>query len=201
VSTARVVVLVGSQGSLPVVRDIVAGLPADLGAAVLVCQHRVATHEHLLVEIMRHRASLPVEPAIAGEALTADRIVVAPAGGQLAVDAGGRLAIGPGPGRADPVLTSCADVFGGAVVAVILSGRLSDGAAGARAVKRAGGMVLVQDPASAARPEMPTAAITTGCVDLVLPSERLGPALAAFADVAGAMELFRGRSQVALETA
>jgi two-component system chemotaxis response regulator CheB len=65
------------------------------------------------------------------------------------------------------------------VIAVVLSGRLDDGAAGVVEVKRAGGRVLVQNQATAECFGMPGAAIATGCVDFVLPVGRIAPALVA----------------------
>jgi two-component system, chemotaxis family, protein-glutamate methylesterase/glutaminase len=56
---------------------------------------------------------------------------------------------------------------------------LYDGAAGAKAVKRRGGIVLAQDPATARAPSMPSSAIATGCVDHVLAPEQIAPALIA----------------------
>ncbi len=67
--------------------------------------------------------------------------------------------------------------FGRRAVTVILSGAGSDGAAGAAAVRRAGGFSIVQDPATAEFLGMPTAAIGAGAADLVLALEDIAPAL------------------------
>ena len=60
---------------------------------------------------------------------------------------------------------------------MILSGSGMDGAAGIRAIKAKGGTTIIQDPASAAHAGMPQAARATGCVDLTLPLEEIGPAV------------------------
>ena len=60
------------------------------------------------------------------------------------------------------------------LVAIILTGMQTDGAQGVRDVKRRGGRVLVQDPATARASGMPSAALATGCVDFVLPAARIG---------------------------
>jgi len=65
--------------------------------------------------------------------------------------------------------------------AVVLSGGGSDGALGAKAVKEAGGLVLVQDPREAMHGDMPRAVIATGVADVVLPVEELVRRLAEFA--------------------
>ncbi|BCO47366.1 hypothetical protein MINTM002_30400 [Mycobacterium intracellulare] len=87
----------------------------------------------------------------------------------------------------DAVLTSSAALV--PTVAVILTGRLADGANGCRAVKRNGGRVLVQDPATAEASSMPAHAIATGCVDFVLPPDRLAAAVLALTTAPGGAEL------------
>jgi two-component system chemotaxis response regulator CheB len=66
-----------------------------------------------------------------------------------------------------------------------------DGAKGVQAIKGHRGRVLAQDPATAGSPEMPSAAIATGCVELVLPPHLLASALVALAMAPGASELLR----------
>ena len=76
------------------------------------------------------------------------------------------------------LLAGAAAVFGEGLIAVILTGRGADGAAGARAVKAAGGTVVIQDPATASFPAMPLAVDPT-MVDIVAEVGRIGPVLAA----------------------
>jgi two-component system chemotaxis response regulator CheB len=86
---------------------------------------------------------------------------------------------------------SAAEVSGPRLIGVVLSGMRRDGAQGVQAVRRHGGRVLAQDPATAAAPEMPAAAIATGCVDFVLPPERIASALVALTMAPGAAEFLR----------
>jgi two-component system chemotaxis response regulator CheB len=67
---------------------------------------------------------------------------------------------------------------------------LHDGAVGARALKRRGGRLLVQDPATARAASMPASTLATGCVDFVLPLPRIAPALIALTMAPGGAELF-----------
>jgi two-component system chemotaxis response regulator CheB len=90
----------------------------------------------------------------------------------------------------DTLLTSLATAAGPRAIAVVLTGMLRDGALGVRAVKRHGGRVLVQDPATARAASMPASAIATGCVDFVLPLERISTALTALAMAPGGADLF-----------
>jgi two-component system chemotaxis response regulator CheB len=84
------------------------------------------------------------------------------------------------------------------LIAVVLSGRLDGGARGAREVKHKGGRVIVEDPRIAVAPDMPKAALATGCVDFVLSPERIGDALQAMCSSPGAAELFRVRMNPAV---
>ena len=77
----------------------------------------------------------------------------------------------------DVLFESAADVYGPAVIGVILTGANEDGAEGLLAIKRAGGFTLVQDPETAVKRSMPEAAIATGAVDRVLPVEGIASAL------------------------
>jgi two-component system chemotaxis response regulator CheB len=93
--------------------------------------------------------------------------------------------------RADPVLASVAAYFGERAVGVILSGTSDDGAAGVVALKRAGGSIVAQNRGTARCFAMPAAAIATGCVDLVLPFDRIAYALVSFCGWPGAASLLR----------
>jgi two-component system chemotaxis response regulator CheB len=77
----------------------------------------------------------------------------------------------------DPLFRSAAMYYGPRVIGVVLSGLLSDGAAGLSAIKRCGGLALVQDPADATADEMPRRALEATTADLVVPSARLGDVL------------------------
>ena len=77
----------------------------------------------------------------------------------------------------DVFLRSASATYGPTLVTAIMTGMLDDGAKGVRVVKRAGGFVIAQDQATSVIWGMPRAAIETGCVDLVLPLDKLAPAL------------------------
>jgi chemotaxis response regulator CheB len=63
------------------------------------------------------------------------------------------------------------------VIGVVLSGSGRDGATGIRAIKEAGGITIAQDPETAEFHPMPQAAVETGCIDFVLPLEKIGSTL------------------------
>jgi two-component system chemotaxis response regulator CheB len=78
----------------------------------------------------------------------------------------------------DVALETAAEAHGEHLVAVLLSGLGRDGAHGVRAVHDRGGLIFVQDPGEAERPDMPLAAIATGAVDVVAPAAEIGARLA-----------------------
>ena len=68
-------------------------------------------------------------------------------------------------------------MYGSRSIGVILSGSNRDGAVGIRAIKEAGGTTIAQDPTSAEFKTMPQAAISTGCVDIVVAILKLADVL------------------------
>lgn len=145
------------------------------------------------MKLLRSHTRLDVELARAGDRPRPGVVHVAPVEPQIVGADGSFVPAGPVPaGRgADPVFTSVARYFGRRAIGVVLSGANDDGAAGAAAIKRAGGRLLVQDRADARCFAMPAAAIATGCVDLVLPAQRLADALISLVSWPGAADLLR----------
>jgi two-component system chemotaxis response regulator CheB len=179
----RVVVIGGSAGSVYALKEIVARLPGDFPAAVLVVIHISPGARSLLPEILEAAGRLPASHAADGEPLRPGRIAVAPPDHHLLVR-GGRLRVirGPQENRSrpaiDPLFRSAAQEFGPAVIGVILSGLLDDGTAGLVAVKVAGGTALVQDPNDALHSAMPRNATRYVQADAVLPAAGIGERLA-----------------------
>lgn len=180
----------GSQGALSVARDLLAGLPEDFPAAVVYVQHRPASARSVLTDVLRYHARLPVEEIVAGAPVQPRRIHVAPPDAQTTVHADRTFGLADGRCLADPVLAGVAEVYGPAALAVILSGRLRDGAAGLRQIKRAGGRGLVQAPETAEADSMPLAAMATGCYDFALCPAQLQAAVVSLVAVPGAADLF-----------
>lgn len=186
------VALAASTGGLPALAAVLGVLPADFPAPILVVQHRAADWGDRLPAYLARRTALRVVPMQDGELLEPATVYVAPAQRQAVIVDGLTASFGPARRcRADELFASLAAVTGARTIGAVLTGRLDDGAAGAQAIKALGGRVLVQDRATSEEFGMPAAAIATGCVDLVLPLERIGHALVSLVMWPGAADLLR----------
>jgi two-component system chemotaxis response regulator CheB len=153
-----------SAGGVEALKTLVSGLPGDLPATVLVALHLPASARSYLADILARSCALPVRQARPDLPLVPGEVVVAhPDAHLLVVD--DRIVLGSGPRENgsrpshDAMLRSAALARRSRVVGAVLTGLLDDGAAGLHVVERYGGLCLVQDPAEAEFPSMPTAAL------------------------------------------
>lgn len=174
-----IVVIGASAGGLEPLKQLLAELPPTLQAAILIVMH--LSSSSLLAQVLGRRAVLPVEQAASGTPIKRGRVYVAAPGRHLLVH-DGHLLVRRGPREnlarpaIDPLFRSAAASFGARVIGIILSGALNDGTAGLLAVKRCGGLAIVQDPQEAAVPDMPKHALRRVDVDHCVPMDRM-PAL------------------------
>jgi two-component system CheB/CheR fusion protein len=171
-----------SAGGLESLDRFFRAMPTETGIAFVVVQHLSPDHKSLMEELFTRFTSIPVCEAKHHERVLPDHIYLLPPGKELEI-VGGRLEV---TDRAadrylsfpiDRFLASLAAESGPRAIAVVLSGSGSDGSRGARKVQAQGGLVLVEDPETAAFDGMPRAAIDTGIVDAVLSAEGLARAL------------------------
>lgn len=192
----ELVVVAASAGAVPLYGEIFGRLDRSLSAPVVLVQHRAAGYD-TLADLLAVRSSITLCEPAPHEPLRDGTLYLAPSDAQLRFTARREVRLDPlaegERARADPVLSSAAAVYGPAALAVVLSGRLDDGAAGIRAVKQGGGRVIVQAPHTAAQPSMPRAALATGCVDACLPPRAIADAIQAFVGVPGTAEMFASR--------
>ena len=169
-SLPAIVAVASSAGDLEAVCELLSALPADLGAALIIVQHRDSDRERLL-EALSQRTILPVTCAHDGVLAEPDHVYVMSASTTLTVS-GGRIRVTPKAGGphhpGDILFTSLAEERRVRAIGVVLSGAGSDGALGIQAIKQGGGTTLAQSPGCARFPSMPINAIETGCVRFVL---------------------------------
>lgn len=179
---ASVIGICASTGGPQVLFHVLSSLPPNYPIPLLLVQHMGPGFTEGLVRWLDRNVGLEVTMAEDGRPLAAGAWV-APEGAHLGLGGDGRLVLdrdapsGPHRPSADALLNSIAARAGRASAAVVLTGMGRDGAAGAAAVRRAGGLVIAQDEASSAVFGMPKAAIEQGA-DLVLPPPGIADTLA-----------------------
>jgi two-component system chemotaxis response regulator CheB len=181
---APVVALVSSRGGLDALSRVLKAIPAQLPACVIALQHTDPSRASHLAPLLDRVGPLAVTEARDGEALAVGRVLVAPSGFHTLVTRDRTVALvrsgerPPNRPSADLLLASLAVAVGPDAIAVVLTGFGHDGAAGATAIKRLGGMLIASSLATSQASSMPEAAIDTGVVDHVLALDDIGAAVA-----------------------
>jgi two-component system, chemotaxis family, CheB/CheR fusion protein len=172
-----------SAGGVETLRTLFDALPADLGLAYVVVVHLSPHHESELATILSRCTTMDVVQVANEEKLPLKRncvYVISPDRKlEISDTMIGASRFDEPPGRRTPIdvfFRSLAENHGDGF-AIVLSGGGSDGAVGAKAVKEAGGVVLVQDPREAAHDAMPLAVINAEIADVVLPVRELAARL------------------------
>src|SRR5262249_35762162 len=159
-----VIVIGASSGGVEALSKLLGRLPADLPAAVFVVMHVRPDAPSYLPAGPNRAGRLPVAHAVDGEPIRQSRVYVAPPGQQTYIQRG-HIKVARGPREnlhrpaIDPLFRTAAHHYSNRVIGVVLTGAMDDGSAGLLAVKHAGGTAVVQDPADAAFPSMPTSAM------------------------------------------
>jgi len=179
----RDVVVVGaSAGGVQALQSLVAGLPADFPAAVLVVLHTSSHARSTLAAILDRAGALPCAVAEEGATIRHGQVLVAPPDQHVIVYEG-HVTLSRGPREnghrpaVDVLFRSAARVYGPRVIGVVLSGTLDDGTAGLVAVHRRGGLGVVQDPQDAGYDGMPLSALRGDSPAHVVPVAEMGALL------------------------
>lgn len=166
----------GSAADLSALQGFFSGLPADDTLCILTALHPASSVD--LLDAVRSASAMPVHMACHGSPLRGNTVYTLPPDKNLIL-AGGQLQEQPCTAQAvwrplNYLFSSLANEMTERAIAVVLSGPEQDGAEGVKAVRKAGGLVLVQDPTTALQPVMPQTAIDTGTADMILPVEAMG---------------------------
>jgi two-component system chemotaxis response regulator CheB len=169
----NVIVIGASAGGVAVLQRLVAGLPADLNAAVFIVLHLGASTRSTLHEILQRETPLVVRQARDGEAICMGQIRTARPDYHLVLEANAvRLVRGPHENRfrpaVDALFRSAAYTHGTRVIGTVLTGALDDGASGLWWIKNRGGTTVVQDPEDAEFPSMPSNTLSQVRSDFVV---------------------------------
>ncbi|PIW26196.1 MAG: chemotaxis response regulator protein-glutamate methylesterase [Rhodospirillales bacterium CG15_BIG_FIL_POST_REV_8_21_14_020_66_15] len=180
----RILAVGSSTGGPQALSQFFKDVRPEINLPVVVTQHMPATFTAILAEHIAKASGWPCAEAADGMTLEAGHIYVAPGNYHMTVEKSGAgmvIRTNQDPPEnfcrpsVDPMLRSLAAQFGGAVLAVILTGMGHDGRDGAKILVEAGGTVVAQDEVSSVVWGMPGAVATAGLCEAVLPLNDLGP--------------------------
>jgi two-component system, chemotaxis family, protein-glutamate methylesterase/glutaminase len=180
----RVVVIAASTGGPRALGELIPRLPAPLGAGTVIVQHLPTGFTAPLARRLDRAARLRVREAGEGDVLDPRVALLAPGGSHLRLTAAGMATLSDAPEvgglrpRADLTILDAAKVYGPSLLLVVLTGMGKDGLDGARAVKKAGGRVLVEAESTCVVYGMPRAVAEAGLADEILPLDELPAAIA-----------------------
>jgi two-component system, chemotaxis family, protein-glutamate methylesterase/glutaminase len=180
----RLVVIACSTGGPKALGELIPQLPSPLGAGVVIVQHMPAGFTASLATRLDSSSPLTVTEAAGGESLAPGTALLAPGGSHLRLDVGRHtrlsddVPVGGLKPRADFTIADAAAIYGTRMVLVVLTGMGRDGLEGAKAVKAAGGRILVEAESTCTVYGMPRAVAEAGLADEILPLDELAEAIA-----------------------
>ncbi len=188
--TTYVVGIGASAGGLEALEAFFAHMPADTGLVFVVIQHLSPDYKSLMVELLSRHTQMAVVRAQNGMHVAPNTVYLIPPKHDMRI-ASGRLLLSEHDSASgihlpiDIFFRSLAEDLGERAVGIVLSGTGSDGMRGVRAIKDAGGMVMVQSEEEAKFDGMPRSAISTGLVDFILPVAQLPAELLGYVRACG----------------
>ena len=180
----HVVGIGASAGGLEALEKLFSEMPTELGFAFVVIQHLSPDFESLMDELLARHTSMPIHRVIDGMEVSANSVYLIPPRKEMII-ADGKLLLtdrDPAPAFTLPIdmfFRSLADDFGARSIGIVLSGTGTDGTRGVLEIKKSGGLVLVQTPASSKFDGMPRSAVGTGVADKIQEPELMGATLQA----------------------
>jgi two-component system chemotaxis response regulator CheB len=174
----EVVVIAASTGGPRALSQLCAAIPGNFPVPIIMVQHNSSGFDRGFSQWLNTYTPLEVRLAETGERPLKGNIYVAPTGRHLIMGNKGFFFDDGEPVNnqkpaADVLFRSAAQVYQNAVISVVLTGMGCDGAEGTRYIRKAGGITIAQDEESSMIYGMPKAAAETGCVDMVLPLDKI----------------------------
>jgi two-component system chemotaxis response regulator CheB len=185
------IIIGGSAGGVDALLGLLNCLTSAMQVPVVCMLHMPASHESRLAEVFAPRLPVAVREAMDKQPIEPATVYFAGSGYHLSVEQDYSFSLSCEPPvhfarpAIDVLMSSAADVYGEALVGILLTGANADGAAGMAAIHARGGFTVVQDPDEAQVPTMPRAAIAACTPDLVLPLADIGRLLRTISARAG----------------
>lgn len=197
ITVENIIVIGASAGGLDPLQGLIKALPGQLDStSIIIAQHTSPNYESMLADLLRKSTKLALEKAKSDTVLKTNTIYICPPdmdvrllNGKFHFSEPGN-GVGPKP-SVDKLFESAALAYKEKCIGVILSGTGHDGTNGIAAIKRNGGLVIVQDPDTAGYSGMPDSAILSNMVDLVLDPASIGNELPKLLDPAYRAEMAR----------
>ncbi len=170
----------GSAGALHAYTGLLDILPSKTGMAFVFVSHLLPTANSQLAQILSRHTTMPVQLASTKMPIRANHVYVIPQGTDLLIERTAFKVISPRTRRNNQIdlfFISLAEAKGEHAIGIILSGYDGDGTAGCKHIKATGGTTFTQDR-SAEVNDMPLSAQATGCIDFVLPLDKIATKLA-----------------------
>jgi two-component system, chemotaxis family, protein-glutamate methylesterase/glutaminase len=197
------IVIGGSAGSLETLRAIARQFPGDFPGTIFVVAH-IGQSRSALPDLLERAGKLASSHPPEEEPIRPGHIYVAPPDRHLVIE-DDKVCLSRGPREhftrpaIDPLFRSAARAYGPRVIGVVLSGRGSDGATGLDAIRRAGGLAVVEDPSEAAFPEMPATAVFIAKPQFVVRAPKIPPFLLRLSDEIAEMPGLQEGAPAAME--
>lgn len=175
----KAIVIGVSSGGLNALKSLVPVLPANFSIPILLVIHIGVASDGFWIENLDKMSMLKVKEADEKESIIKGCVYVAPPNYHLLVEADGTLSLSTDAKvnyarpSIDVLFESAAEAYRDKLIGIILTGSNHDGAYGLRKIKQLGGLTIVQDPAEATSPQMPTAAIKDALPNHILPLQKI----------------------------
>lgn len=173
------IVIGASVGGWEALKTLLSALPASFPSPIAIVQHIGERSESFMAELLNQVSRIAVKEAEDKESLSSGTAYLAPPGYHLLIepDRSFSLSVDERVNHARPsidvLFESAAEVFGGTLIGIILTGANADGARGLKTIKEYGGLAIVQNPEEAENPTMPKAALTATEVDYIVSLQQL----------------------------